>query len=194
MTYKSQIVFSNEDLVHFGVPGMKWGVRRYQNSDGSLTEKGKKKLSNYQQKQSAHTSKVYDNTISSHMKKSRKYQAKADKAKNDYNETKANKYQVKANAQKNMANISKDFKSAELKSIKKMSYDRMKSEKKAVRKEVAKSVLATVAGTAIGTAGFGAAGLPVRAYYVNVAKTDAARTNSRLSKKQQNDIIKKHMQ
>lgn len=29
------------ELAHYGVPGMHWGVRRYQNSDGSLTEAGK---------------------------------------------------------------------------------------------------------------------------------------------------------
>lgn len=30
-------------LYHSGVKGMRWGVRRYQNSDGSLTDAGKKR-------------------------------------------------------------------------------------------------------------------------------------------------------
>ena len=30
-------------LVHHGILGMKWGIRRWQNKDGSLTEEGKKR-------------------------------------------------------------------------------------------------------------------------------------------------------
>lgn len=33
-------------LIHYGILGMKWGVRRYQNKDGSLTSAGKKRYSN----------------------------------------------------------------------------------------------------------------------------------------------------
>lgn len=33
----------NNTLAHWGVKGMRWGVRRYQNADGSLTPAGKKR-------------------------------------------------------------------------------------------------------------------------------------------------------
>lgn len=33
--------FDSTSLVHFGIPGQKWGVRRFQNEDGTLTEEGK---------------------------------------------------------------------------------------------------------------------------------------------------------
>ena len=41
---------SNE-LQHHGIKGQKWGVRRFQNTDGSLTAEGKKRysVSDYQQ-------------------------------------------------------------------------------------------------------------------------------------------------
>ena len=31
----------NNYVMHFGIKGMRWGVRRYQNKDGSLTPAGK---------------------------------------------------------------------------------------------------------------------------------------------------------
>ena len=33
----------NNELYHWGIKGQKWGVRRYQNKDGSLTPAGRKK-------------------------------------------------------------------------------------------------------------------------------------------------------
>ena len=33
----------NNELYHYGIPGMRWGVRRYQRKDGTLTPRGQKR-------------------------------------------------------------------------------------------------------------------------------------------------------
>lgn len=35
------MIYDSSYLAHYGVLGMKWGIRRYQNSDGTLTDAGK---------------------------------------------------------------------------------------------------------------------------------------------------------
>lgn len=40
----------NNYLQHHGIKGQRWGVRRYQNPDGTLTEEGKKRYSEYETK------------------------------------------------------------------------------------------------------------------------------------------------
>lgn len=32
------------ELMHYGIKGQKWGVRKYQNKDGSLTKEGKNRI------------------------------------------------------------------------------------------------------------------------------------------------------
>lgn len=44
---KQNITQTNDFLMHYGISGQKWGVRRYQNEDRTLTEEGKKRYNRY---------------------------------------------------------------------------------------------------------------------------------------------------
>lgn len=51
-------MYEDRYLVHHGIKGMRWGVRRYQNDDGSLTEAGKIRY----MKKAERLVKTYENT------------------------------------------------------------------------------------------------------------------------------------
>ena len=55
---------SNIEIIHHGIFGMKWGVRRYRNKDGSLTSAGKIKETKLRAKQKLLDAKGEDNDIS----------------------------------------------------------------------------------------------------------------------------------
>lgn len=47
-----------QELYHWGVKGMRWGVRRYQNKDGSLTPAGKKRYADDPDRKSVDAAKI----------------------------------------------------------------------------------------------------------------------------------------
>ena len=72
------ILTSDGELYHYGIKGQKWGVRRYQNKDGSLTPAGQKRLAknlkkdykrNYTSSQPFKTSDSYKKRLSSEIGK-----------------------------------------------------------------------------------------------------------------------------
>lgn len=66
----------NNELYHWGIKGMKWGVRRYQNKDGTLTPAGKRRYADDP------TAKADVDTAKKNVKKAN---AEYSKAANEYN-------------------------------------------------------------------------------------------------------------
>lgn len=47
--YMGSFPFDSDYLMHYGIKGQKWGIRRFQNPDGTLTEAGKQHYASYKE-------------------------------------------------------------------------------------------------------------------------------------------------
>lgn len=77
--YWNDTMLVEDTLAHYGVLGMKWGVRRYQNTNGTLTSAGKKRYSRSDARQIKKNEKLAIKTRkqrAKEIKKSRKNDAR----------------------------------------------------------------------------------------------------------------------
>lgn len=83
------------ELYHHGVKGMHWGIRRYQNPDGTLTDKGRKRYQKDLNKLDAHAAQDADDSRV-YKKRGDEYTAKAKEAREAGNEGLARQHEGNA--------------------------------------------------------------------------------------------------
>lgn len=135
--------YSNDELNHYGVLGMRWGVRRYQNIDGSLTERGKDHREAYVKREQKRLNKLYD-------REQRRYDRKIARAeKRGESDRVAYLKQRKADAETTRKGTS-DY-------IKSMTWEQIKADEAADREDLKKAAKVGL-GVGLGAAGIATAG------------------------------------
>lgn len=150
-------------LVHHGVLGQKWGVRRYQNADGSLTVAGKQKLAKYKEKELKGLDNFYNRNVRSGWygtnlrrqgyraldKEKNKLNSKLETAKIKSNSEKIDKYKADLKVNEGKRKALDAMKKLETSKVKNMTFDQMKAEKARLGKSVAQDLLMSAVGSAI---------------------------------------------
>lgn len=89
-------------VVHHGVEGQKWGVRRYQNLDGSLTPEGKRLLAQHNKNKDSFAYRVGEKRL---LKRSRNFENKSRKYASSFSLKKQEKGRLAEEAGENTARL-----------------------------------------------------------------------------------------
>lgn len=139
-------------LQHFGIPGMKWGIRRYQNRDGTLTNAGRRRMRG--------SLKRTVSALNRQESIRAEYEHRADKA---LSARKRAKYTVKADSYANsVSSLRKKAQEQARESGYQLTQKRVKRVSRRGKAALA-ATLGVVGGVALGTAAVAAAATPAKA-------------------------------
>lgn len=158
----------HNDLAHYGVKGMRWGIRRYQNEDGSLTEAGKKKVRKYKEREL----RVLDKR---NKRLSSRYQKKEARAQDKYDENPTEKNKEKLFTAKNRRIYNEKTFKAEAAKVRGMKLSDITAEQKAIGKAYVKA-FATSLGV---NAAFRVTGIPL--IYARIPNEAGIKSKNRIS-------------
>ena len=143
------ILRKDDELYHHGVKGMKWGVRRYQNADGTLTDAGKRRQARvdasderYRKSQTIQTTRYYEKNRGIGRNKVEGI----------------NSLEKKLNSQSNrwdkdvvrgQLEVRKALQKAELTKVSNLTHDQIQKERVAVGKQAAKDCLVSIGVSAL---------------------------------------------
>ncbi len=168
------------EFYHYGVKGMHWGIRRYQNADGSLTPLGKR---HYDEETDA-ISNQYNKKINraeKRLAKANQYLSMDEVVRND---KKTKKMQAKKAYSEAEIKTYKELVNKELEKLNKMSYKEISDKRrKDAGKAIATAVLSTLSVNALTIAG----GIPLRMIYL------PGYDKNLLSMKERTEIVNKNM-
>lgn len=130
------------ELYHYGIPGMKWGIRRYQNKDGSLTPAGEKRLEKYKTKELDRITKKY---------KTEKLAARRDKLEDEFLDKYDSYTQSRLNKARYQHLKAQSMEFLEKQKVMSMSYNDMRKERAEIRNAKAESFVKGFGRTVVGT-------------------------------------------
>ena len=156
-------VSTSNALQHHGVLGQKWGVRRYQNPNGSLTAAGKAKLAKYKERELKGLDNFYNRNVrygwygtsvsrqgyKALDKEKNKLDTKLEKAKINANSEKIDKYKADLKVNEGKRKALDAMKKLETSKVKNMTFDQMRAEKARLGKSIAQDMLVSGIGSAI---------------------------------------------
>lgn len=141
----------DDELQHHGVKGQRWGVRRYQNANGTLTAAGRVRYNKLQSSEISKVKRRLADDTKSYNKRNDKIETKLQKAKENNNAKKVSDLTEKKNINKQKYAEAKKIAEKEISVLKNYKLSDFNKEKHNINKMKTEAAIASVSSMALAT-------------------------------------------